>query len=368
MSTELTLENLSISYPLPKGELVAVSGASLHLQPGEIGCLLGPSGCGKTSLLRAIAGFEPVSAGQIVMHNQVVSSTDRCLAPEHRRIGMVFQEHALFPHLDVAGNVGFGLRNWKPADKRERIHTLLEWVGLSGLGNRAIHELSGGQQQRVALARALAPQPDLLLMDEPFSSLDATLRERLAREVRDILKASGTTALLVTHDQHEAFAMADRIGVMRQGRLLQWDTPLELYHHPADTFVAEFVGEGVFMAGRMTADGGVRTELGDLLPTVCTYSPTHADQPFPEPGQIVRVLVRPDDIRHDDDSEMRARVVSRVFRGAEFLYTLALPSGQTVLALASSHHDHAVGESIGITLDMHHVLCFGQAPTADLTA
>ncbi|MEY3953569.1 MAG: hypothetical protein RLZZ397_449 [Pseudomonadota bacterium] len=360
MSTELTLDQVSITYPLPKGECVAVSGAHLHLQAGEIGCLLGPSGCGKTSLLRAIAGFEPVSQGQIMMHNQVVSSKQHWVAPEHRRIGMVFQEHALFPHLDVAGNVGFGLRQWKAADKRERINTLLDWVGLSGLGHRAIHELSGGQQQRVALARALAPQPDLLLMDEPFSSLDATLRERLAREVRDILKASGTTALLVTHDQHEAFAMADRIGVMRQGQLLQWDTPLELYHHPADTFVAEFVGEGVFIDGTMTADGGVRTELGDLLPTVCTYSSTHDEHPFPEPGQAVKVLVRPDDIRHDDDSEMRAQVSSRVFRGAEFLYTLALPSGQTVLALASSHHDHQVGESIGITLDMHHVLCFGK--------
>ncbi|MGN1055869.1 MAG: ABC transporter ATP-binding protein, partial [Comamonas sp.] len=214
----LEVLNVSLGY----GSNVVVRDVSLQLHPGEIGCLLGPSGCGKTTLLRAIAGFEPVRAGRIALQGVNMASPERAVAPQHRDVGMVFQDHALFPHLNVAGNVSFGLRDLSASGKAARVQDMLDLVGLQGLGGRWPHELSGGQQQRVALARALAPQPGLLLMDEPFSSLDTSMRESIAREVRAILKQAKATALMVTHDQNEAFAMADNIGVMSHGQLQQW--------------------------------------------------------------------------------------------------------------------------------------------------
>ena len=222
----LELEHVSHSY----GSQPVLRDLSCALERGSIGCLLGPSGCGKTTVLRAIAGFEPVQQGEIRIGGAVVSSRSVHLPPERRRIGMVFQDYALFPHLTVAENVGFGLQKSVAAARRERVEELLVTVGLAGAGAKYPHELSGGQQQRVALARALAPRPDLLLLDEPFSNLDIELRERLSLEVREILKRSGISAILVTHDQHEAFAVADEIGIMHEGRIQQWDTPYNLYH------------------------------------------------------------------------------------------------------------------------------------------
>ena len=198
---------------------------SFSLPQGAIGCLLGPSGCGKTTVLRCIAGFEPVQGGSIALAERIVSAPGRIVPPEARRIGMVFQDYALFPHLDVAANVGFAFgRRWDP-EQRRRVQAMLDLVGLGGAGAKFPHELSGGQQQRVALARALAPAPDLMLLDEPFSNLDIDLRERLSVEVRSILKATGITAILVTHDQHEAFAIADVVGIMNEGRIEPWDSP-----------------------------------------------------------------------------------------------------------------------------------------------
>jgi iron(III) transport system ATP-binding protein len=224
---------------------------------------------------------------------------------------------------------------------------MLSLVGLAGAGDTYPHELSGGQQQRVALARALAPEPDLLLLDEPFSNLDIDLRERLSLEVRDIIKASGTTAILVTHDQHESFALADVIGVMHDGRIEQWDAAYELYHRPATRFVADFVGQGVFLRGRITGARTLATELGEL----------GASLPVPGDGHV-DVLLRPDDIVHDDASPWRAEVAAKAFRGADFLYTLILASGTRVLSLVPSHHDHAIGEKIGIRLAIDHVVAF----------
>ncbi|MBP6761771.1 MAG: ABC transporter ATP-binding protein, partial [Thauera sp.] len=224
---------------------------SFSLEKGQIGCLLGPSGCGKTTVLRCIAGFERVAAGEIRLGGEVVSTARMHLAPERRRIGMVFQDYALFPHLSVADNIGFGLRAEASTTRDARVAELLQLVGLAGQGNKYPHEMSGGQQQRVALARALAPRPSLLLLDEPFSNLDVELRERLSYEVRDIIKVAKTTAILVTHDQNEAFAVADEIGIMHEGRIQQWDTPYQLYHKPANRFVADFIGQGVFIEGRM---------------------------------------------------------------------------------------------------------------------
>jgi iron(III) transport system ATP-binding protein len=348
----LVLDCISHAY----GRHAVVKELSFTLQTGEIGCLLGASGCGKTTVLRLIAGFETPTQGTIRLRDEVVGAPRHCVPPERRKIGMVFQDYALFPHLTVAGNIGFGLQQ-KSALAGRHINELLALVGLSGQGDKFPHELSGGQQQRVALARALAPQPHLLLLDEPFSNLDVDLRERLSLEVRAILKATGTAAILVTHDQHEAFAVADVVGIMHAGRIEQWDSPYNLYHRPATRHVADFVGQGAFLAGEVSGKKQVVTEFGALdgvLATECDGSScTLLDS-----GTPVDVLLRPDDVLHDDAAPLQAEVVAKAFRGAEFLYTLQLPSGARVLSLVPSHHNHAIGEMIGIRLDVDHVVAF----------
>ena len=331
----------------------------LTLLQGEIGCVVGSSGCGKTTLLRAIAGFIPIESGTIKVDGREVASRARSLPPESRGIGLVFQDYALFPHLRVDENIAFGLRNADGAAKKQRVASMLELVGLKAQARRYPHELSGGQQQRVALARALAPGPKLLLMDEPFSNLDVELRARLGAEVRQILKASGTSAILVTHDQQEAFAIADRVGVMNEGRLEQWDRPYELYHRPATRYVADFIGEGVFMPATVLNEQRVSIELGELTGTIPL--PCQGGCASCGKGCHVEVLLRPDDVVHDDASPMTAEVVRKIFRGGDFVYTLRLDSGREVLALVPSHHDHAIGERIGIRLDADHVITFPAA-------
>jgi iron(III) transport system ATP-binding protein len=276
--------------------------------------------------------------------------------PEARRIGMVFQDHALFPHLTVAENIAFGLHGRPRRERAHRVAELVATVGLDGLADTHPHELSGGQQQRVALARALAPRPELLLLDEPFSNLDVELRERLSLEVREIIKASGATAVLVTHDQHEAFAMADEVGVMHEGRIQQWDSAYNLYHRPANRFVADFVGQGVFLPAKVINSRSVEIELGVLegeIPSACQIGCDACGK-----GCLADVLLRPDDVMHDDAAPTQAEVVHKAFRGAEILYTLRLASGRRVLALVPSHHNHALGERIGIRLDVDHVVAF----------
>ena len=340
----------------------AVQQVSLGLRAGDIGVLIGPSGCGKTTLLRAVAGLESVSGGEIRLDGQVVSRVGQVLPPENRRIGMVFQDYALFPHLDVGQNVAFGLNALAREQRAARVDEVLSLVGLDGSARRFPHELSGGQQQRVALARALAPRPRLLLLDEPFSNLDVDLRERLAHEVRGILKQAQATALFVTHDQLEAFAIGDTIGVMHQGALQQWDDAYTLYHRPATRFVAEFIGHGVFMPATIRERGHdvvVQTALGDLTdmaecPLPCAFSEGQCD-----------LLLRADDILHDDDAPVKAEILRKSFRGSEFLYTLRLASGETVLAHVPSHHDHRIGEWIGIRAQVDHVVTFNRACPAE---
>jgi iron(III) transport system ATP-binding protein len=339
-----------------------VRGLSFALRRGAIGCLLGPSGCGKTTVLRCIAGFEPVAGGEIRLDGQLVSAAGVMIPPEDRRIGMVFQDHALFPHLTVAENIGFGLHGAPRAERARRVAELVATVGLDGLAHKYPHELSGGQQQRVALARALAPQPRLLLLDEPFSNLDIDLRERLGLEVRDIIKRTRTTAILVTHDQQEAFAIADEIGIMHGGQIEQWDSAYNLYHRPANRFIADFVGQGAFLPGAVRNPHQVEIELGVLngeVPHECEIGCDACGK-----GCQVEVLLRPDDVIHDDASALQAEVVQKAFRGAEILYTLRLASGRKVLALVPSHHNHALGESIGIRLDVDHVVAFAPSPGA----
>ncbi len=358
----LSLESVAVRYARAAGR-AAVQGVSLGLNPGQIGVLIGPSGCGKTSLLRAVAGLERCASGRVVMDGEALSDTATGVhvPPERRRIGMVFQDFALFPHLSVADNVAFGIAGLPRSERAARVQELLELVGLDHAAQRAPHQLSGGQQQRVALARALAPRPRLLLLDEPFSSLDVDLRERLAHEVRAILKESGTTALLVTHDQLEAFAMGDIIGVMDHGRLEQWDDAYTLYHRPASRFVASFIGHGVFTTAQIVACSHgpcVHTPLGELHDA--------AGCPLPEayPGGHCELLLRADDIVHDDASPVRAQIERKAFRGSEFLYTLRLASGEQVLAHVPSHHDHALGEWIGIRAEVDHVVTFPRETAA----
>ena len=349
----LEVRQLQVRYP--GATQAAVADVSLGLRAGDIGVLIGPSGCGKTTLLRAVAGLEPVSGGEIRLAGQVVSSTDQQTPPEARRIGMVFQDYALFPHLDVGRNVGFGIAHLPQAERDARVREVLALVGLAGSEPRYPHELSGGQQQRVALARALAPRPQLLLLDEPFSNLDVELRERLAHELRSILKAAQATALFVTHDQLEAFAIGDTIGVMHEGRLHQWDEAYTLYHRPATRFVADFIGHGVFAPATLKEREGqlvVQTPLGELSDM--------AECPLPTAfcnGEC-DVLLRADDIVHDDAAPVKAEIIRKAFRGSEFLYTLRLASGQTVLAHVPSHHDHKLGEWIGIRPEVDHVVTF----------
>ncbi len=357
----LAVRDLGVRYA-PSAAPV-LEGLNLALVQGEIGCIVGSSGCGKTTLLRAIAGLVPITSGSIDIGGVCVAGARIELPTEKRGVGLVFQDYALFPHLRVDENIAFGLRRLTRGERTARMQRLLELVGLQPFARQYPHELSGGQQQRVALARALAPAPKLLLMDEPFSNLDVELRARLGAEVRQILKESGTSAILVTHDQQEAFAIADRVGVMNQGRLEQWDRPYEIYHRPGSRYVADFIGQGVFLPAKVLDSRRLSIELGELkgdVPLPCSIGCDTCGR-----GCHVEVLLRPDDIVHDDASPMTAQVVRKSFRGADFVYTLRLESGQEVLALVPSHHDHAVGERIGIRLDADHVVTF---PTDEMLA
>ncbi|MEJ2178431.1 MAG: ABC transporter ATP-binding protein [Gammaproteobacteria bacterium] len=345
MSAPLKVDHISCRYEHES----AVNEASFDMAAGDLACLLGPSGCGKTTVLRAIAGFQPLIHGAIYLDGRCISSPAAVVAPEHRNMGMVFQDHALFPHMNVEKNVGAGLFRYSASEARKIVGELLDRVGLSDKNKKYPHELSGGQQQRVALARALAPSPGLLLMDEPFSNLDVDLRERLGQDVRELLKDIGTTCVLVTHDQQDAFTFGDTVGVMRDGRIEQWDHPYNLYHEPQSEFVANFVGDGVFLDGTIESNNQVRTELGIHSGDLVTGLPI---------GTRVDLLVRPDDVIHDDHSRQSARILKRSFRGESYLYTLVLPSGSKVLSLVPSHHNHAIGENLGIKMEIDHLVVF----------
>ncbi|POP54275.1 ABC transporter ATP-binding protein [Zhongshania marina] len=331
---------------------IVVDKVSFHVNDGDICSLLGPSGCGKTTILRAIAGFQPLTHGQVILRDQCLSQPGKLVDPEQRNIGMVFQDYALFPHLSVKDNIRFGLRKQSSAQQNSTVKRLLELVQLEDIGHRYPHELSGGQQQRVALARALAPSPDLLLLDEPFSNLDAELRKRLSLEVRDILKELKISAILVTHDQQEAFAFSDQIGLLHGGQLQQWDTPFNLYHEPSNRTVADFIGEGCFIPGVIGGEANtISTELGTLIGNRAYHWPQ---------GSPVEVLLRPDDIVLSELGGITATVEKKVFSGSATLYTLSLPTGSRVEALLPSHRDYAIKETVQITTEADHLIAFSR--------
>ena len=344
MSLQLEVENVSVSY----GDFIAVREASLALAAGEIGCLLGPSGCGKTSLLRAIAGFEPVTTGSISLHGSELSNPTLTVPPEKRRVGMVFQDFALFPHLTVAQNIRFGLSGRDKSEQAARVTEMLALVDLPDSADKFPHQLSGGQQQRVALARALAPAPEILLLDEPFSSLDTELRESLASEVRALLKATGVTAIVVTHDQQEAFAIADSITLMQDGAVIQSGTARELYERPAVSFVADFVGQGAVIEIGITEQGELDHSLGRLDPGQLSVGSTRR----------LHLLVRPGDVRFDSASAVQFPVVTRAFRGDHFLYTLRLPDGQTLPCQAPTDIEIEIDERLPVRLSLTRVTHF----------
>jgi len=347
----LELKRVNLAY----GKQIVVKDLSLSLGDGEIACLLGPSGCGKTTLLRAIAGFKSLHSGRIESSGQVLSSSTHTLAPEKRRIGMVFQDFALFPHLTAGANICFGIRNQSNRERRQRRNELLELIGLPECEDKYPHELSGGQQQRIALARAIAPKPRLLLLDEPFSSMDVELRSSLAREIRSILKHENITAVMVTHDQHEAFSMADQIAVISNGELLQWDNAENLYHSPETPFVAHFIGRSNFLKG-IVCGSEVATVLGKLNYKI--ESGLVADASLQ--GQQVDVLIRPEYIQITHDAKQTAELISRDFQGGCYRYSLRLQSGEEVQALLPSQANYQLGDSIGITLSADKVSIFAQ--------
>lgn len=344
MSLLLELENIQCNYD----QLVVLRNLSFKLAKGDIACLLGPSGCGKSTILRAIAGFERLIKGEIKLNGKVIATPTHELAPEKRRIGMVFQDYALFPHLTVQENIGFGLKSPKN-NCRDKINEMIQLVDLTGFENRYPHELSGGQQQRVALARALAPEPELLLLDEPFSNLDAELRNRLSLDIRNILKSLGISSILVTHDQKEAFAMSDHIGVIDQGRIQQWGSPYELYHEPFNHFVACFVGKGSFIKANALTPDTFESELG-IIKGNRAYN-------WPKDTQV-EILIRPDDVLYQENSELMVKVSSKIFAGTSTQYQLTLNSGITIDALFPSHQDFQVGNKIPIQIDAEHLIAY----------
>lgn len=327
------------------GNIRVIRDLSFKINQGEILALLGPSGCGKTTILRLIAGFENLGGGEIYIQGERMANTSFSIPPEKRSVGMVFQDYALFPHMTVAGNVLYGLKGMERWRQEKILEGMLRLVGLRGYRSRYPHQLSGGEQQRVSVARALAPCPAALLLDEPFSNLDADMRSRMRLEVLSILRKAKTTAILVTHDREEAFSLADRVGVLNRGSLEQLDTPEVLYHQPKTPFVARFVGLADFLTAQVK-NGSVVTELGSFLLNGLISSTS------------LMVMIRPDDIDFIPDERGDALLVGREFLGSENLYKIRLGSGEVIRSIQPSTAVYLVGQKVQIHANLDHVIVF----------
>lgn len=337
----LVLQNISKSF----GPVKAVINLTVTVRKGEFFSLLGPSGCGKTTILRLIAGLEKPDAGFITIGPEVVAGEGAWVAPEKRGVGIVFQDYALFPHMTVWQNVAFGLKKRGGTEMKERVRALLAMAGLTGLAGRYPHELSGGQRQRVALARSLANSPKIMLLDEPFSNLDSDLRSELRDETRRILKESGTTTILVTHDQEEAFALSDRIGILFQGVLEQAGASAEIYHSPKNRVVADFVGKADFIPGKLK-DSYVVSGIG-----VFAYRGRESGG-----SEEVLLMVRPDHVHFVPEAGGDAVVTEAKFLGASILYTLRLNNGLVIHAAKPSAIPVGAGTTVRVTIDTNHVV------------
>ena len=329
-------------------QITAVDDLNLEVNHGEILTILGPSGCGKTTTLRLIAGFEAPDAGTILINGIPVAEDSIFVAPEKRNVGIVLQEFALFPHLNVKQNIAFGLRGRNRTEIEERVRAMVELTGLQGLEERYPYQLSGGQQQRVAVARALAPSPLIVLFDEPFASIDPDLRSRMRTELKQILKEAGVTAIFVTHDQEEAFLIADRIVVMNKGKIHQIGTPMEVYYNPYDRFVAEFVGHADFIPGKVNSTNLV-TEIGEF--------PLNSN--VVEDGSEVSVMFRPSDVEVIPTESGIGTIEVIEFKGEETMYSIKLKkSGQFIHSLQRSSYVPAVGTKVNVVVNHAHLVVF----------
>ncbi len=342
MNSALSINHLTCKYD----QQVILESLSLKVEQGEIVCLLGASGCGKTTLLKAIAGLLPLSSGSISLRHQTLDDGRDWLPPEQRNIGMIFQDYALFPHLTVAENVGFGLTDVKPNLRTDKVNEMLHLVHLQDFAQRYPHQLSGGQQQRVAIARSLAYKPDLLLLDEPFSNIDTQVRHELIAEIRRLFKQQGVTAIFVTHSREEAFAFADKMAVMNHGVIEQYGTASELYYHPSSKFVADFLGGGSYLAARRISESEYQTQLGCI--------PAKAQHNI-DLNQACELLLRPQHLVLEAVNNSDIHVLEQQFMGDHCRYVINASGSQL---LASSNEPLTVGQAVAVRLQPQGVLAF----------
>ena len=341
---KLEIEDVSLSI---EGNLI-LDNLSLNIDEYEIISLIGPSASGKSSLLRIIAGFENISSGKVKLNGLIVDDRSTIVQPQNRNIGIIFQDLALFPHLSCKDNIIFGITNYSEDHKRQRLDRLCNLLDITSIKDKFPHEISGGQQQRIAIARALAPGPEILLLDEPFSALDEELKETLIHDVKNLLKEEKITTIVITHNIKEAFQLSDKIAFLDNKKIMQFDTAYNLYHKPYTKEIANFCGIGSFIKGTVIDSNHVSTILGDLFGDTSKY----------KVGSNVSVMIRPDDIIHDDNSSQSAKVLEKIFFGSDFLYKLELSEGEKIFCYTPSHHNHAINEVIGIKPVIDHLILF----------